>query len=46
MSLDFLHLEDIKQQPGLESLRIGSCLISDVTMILSEMKMFYSGLYS
>ncbi len=36
MSPDFLHLEDIKQQPGLDSLRIGGCLTLDVTMILLE----------
>ena len=43
---EFLRLEDIKQQPGLESLKIDGCLTSNIMMILSEMRTFYSGLYS
>ena len=36
MTSQFLHLEDIKQNAFLETLRINDCLVSDITTILSE----------
>ncbi len=46
MTSQFLHLEDIKQNAFLETLQINDSLISDITIVLSEINTFYSDLYS